>query len=297
VLCRFDGKRVTLISRNGKSQDFQFPDVVAALTKSLKKPVLLDGEIVCLDARGRSSFRALQQRFHLTDAGVVATRATAFPAYLYIFDVLYFDRFDVTGLELRERKSVLKRVLKWSDRIRWTEATPQKGIALLRRTCREAGEGIVGKRLDSRYIGGRSEGWVKIKCAMRQEFVIGGFTDPQRSRVGLGALLVGFYDDLGRFTYAGKVGTGYTKEVLLELRDKLGRIESNTNPFAVGDPPRGDHVHWVRPKFVAEIGFAEWTQNGLLRQPRFEGLREDKSPRQVRRERPTVSADQLTHKG
>ena len=290
VLCRFDGKRVTLISRNGKSQDFQFPDVVAALTKSLKKPVLLDGEIVCLDARGRSSFRALQQRFHLTDAGVVATRAAAFPAYLYIFDVLYFDRFDVTGLELRERKSVLKRALKWSDRIRWTEATSQKGIALLRRTCREAGEGIVGKRLDSRYIGGRSEGWVKIKCAMRQEFVIGGFTDPQRSRVGLGALLVGYYDDVGRFHYAGKVGTGFNAELLLDLRKRLERIEQDASPFDAGKPPHGDHVHWVKPRLVGEFGFAEWTQNDLLRQPRFEGLRMDKRPTQVRRERAKMVA-------
>jgi DNA ligase D-like protein (predicted ligase) len=280
---------VTLISRNGKSQDFQFPDIVQALGKSLSKPALLDGEIVCLDERGQSSFRALQQRFHLTDAGVVASRMKAFPAYLYVFDLLYYDRYDVRPLELRERKRLLKKAVKWSDRIRYTPATPEKGIAMLRKTCRQHGEGIVGKRLDTPYVGRRSEGWVKIKCAMRQEFVIGGFTEPQRSRVGLGALLVGYYDDR-KFRYAGKVGTGFNNESLLDLRKRLERIEQRQSPFDQGKPPRGEHVHWVKPRLVGEFGFAEWTQNDLLRQPRFEGLRMDKKPLAVRRERPKMVA-------
>jgi bifunctional non-homologous end joining protein LigD len=172
-------------------------------------------------------------------------------------------------------------------------------VEALRAACRAGEEGILAKHWGAPYIAGRGAGWVKVKCVGRQEFVIGGFTDPQRSRVGLGALLVGYYDDRGRFTYAGKVGTGYTRETLLDLRDLLGRIETGRSPFAAGDPPWGGQVHWVRPKYVAEIGFAEWTQNGLLRQPRFEGLREDKPARQVRRERPTVSAEQMgkTRKG
>jgi DNA ligase D-like protein (predicted ligase) len=291
VLCRFDGKRVTLISRNDKPQDFQFPDVVEALRKALSKPALLDGEIVCLDERGQSSFRALQQRFHLTDAGVVAERMKRFPAYLYVFDLLYYDRFDARPLPLGERKKLLRKALKWSERVRNTPVTARRGTAMLRRTCRARGEGIVGKRLDTPYLGGRSEGWVKIKCAMRQEFVIGGFTDPQRSRVGLGALLVGYYDD-GKFRYAGKVGTGFNTELLLDLRKRLERIEQSASPFEEGNPrpPRGDHVHWVKPRLVGEFGFAEWTQNDLLRQPRFEGLRMDKRPAQVRRERAKMVA-------
>jgi bifunctional non-homologous end joining protein LigD len=117
--------------------------------------------------------------------------------------------------------------------------------------------------------------------------VIGGFTDPQRSRVGLGALLVGYYDNRGKqLTYAGKVGTGYTKETLLQLRARLGKLEQDASPFAEGDPPVGDNVTWVKPRVVAEIAFAEWTQNGLLRQPRFEGLRPDKRPRECCREKP-----------
>jgi bifunctional non-homologous end joining protein LigD len=289
VLCRFDGKRATLISRNDKPQDFQFPDIGEALQKSLTKPALLDGEIVCLDERGQSSFRALQQRFHLTDAGVVASRVKEFPAYLYVFDLLYYDRFDARPLSLHERKKLLGKAVKWSDRIRNTPATPGRGTALLRQTCRAAGEGIVGKNIHTPYVGGRSEGWVKIKCAMRQEFVIGGFTDPQRSRVGLGALLVGYYDD-GKFTYAGKVGTGFNTDLLLDLRKRLDRIEQADSPFDKGKPPRGDHVHWVKPRLVGEFGFAEWTQNDLLRQPRFEGLRTDKKPTLVRRERAKMVA-------
>ncbi|HJZ89978.1 MAG TPA: hypothetical protein VKE40_03845, partial [Gemmataceae bacterium] len=121
--------------------------------------------------------------------------------------------------------------------------------------------------------------------------------DPQRSRVGLGALLVGYYDDRSRFAYAGKVGTGYTKQVLLDLRERLERLKIKDPPFATGNPPRGPHVHWVRPQLVAEIGFAEWTQNARLRQPRFEGLRPDKSARDVRRELPAVSAREATGKG
>jgi DNA ligase D-like protein (predicted 3'-phosphoesterase) len=126
---------------------------------------------------------------------------------------------------------------------------------------------------------------VKVKCLGRQEFVVGGFTDPQRSRVGIGALLVGYYEG-GRLVYAAKVGTGYTREALLDLRHRLDRLIRPESPFEAGDPPGGPGIPWTRPELVAEIGFAEWTQNGLLRQPRFEGLRTDKQPRDCRRDRP-----------
>ena len=297
VLVRFDGEELTLISRNGKPQNVQFPEVADALRGALHRPAVLDGEIVCFDDAGKTSFRALQQRFHLLDAGEVRERAEKYPAYIYLFDILYFDRYDVTPLPLGERKAILRNAVRWTNVVRETPFRRGHAGEALRAACRTGEEGILAKDWHAPYTPGRGAGWVKVKCVGRQEFVIGGFTDPQRSRVGLGALLVGYYDDRGRFTYAGKVGTGYTRDVLLDLRERLGRIETTQSPFAVGDPPRGGHVHWLRPKYVAEIGFAEWTQNGLLRQPRFEGLREDKSPRQVRRERPTVSGKQLTRKG
>ena len=288
VWCRRDAKgNVTLLSRNDKPQNLQFPDVVAAVGDALDRPAVLDGEIVCLDEHGRSSFRALQQRFHLEDAEEIARRAAEHPAYFFVFDLMYLDRYDVTSLPLSRRKELLRGAVKWSDRIRWTEGTAGKGVGLLGEACRVGGEGIVGKDLRSTYFAGRSHEWVKIKCVGRQEFVIGGWTDPQRSRVGLGALLVGYYSDDGKqFVYAGKVGTGYTKETLLDLRERLGTLGQEQKPFDAGDPPLGEHVHWVKPALVAEIGYAEWTQHGLLRQPRFEGLRMDKNARQVRRERP-----------
>ncbi len=287
VLGIHDGRRLTLLSRNHASQNGPFPDIVAALRDAIDRPVIVDGEVVCLDEQGRSSFRALQQRFHLKNDAEIARRARQYPAYLYLFDLLYLDGEDVRARALRERKELLRTAVRWSDRVRWTEFTAETGTDLLRQACREGSEGIIGKHFDSPYAGGRGPWWVKVKCSQRQEFVIGGFTDPQRSRVGLGALLVGYYGDDGkRLIYAGKVGTGYTRETLLDLRERLGRLEQDESPFAEGSPRDERGVHWVRPRLVAEVTFAEWTQHGILRQPRYEGLRTDKKPAECRRERP-----------
>jgi DNA ligase D-like protein (predicted ligase) len=287
VLCRFDGKNVLLLSRNNQSQNFQFPEITEGIQQSLNLPTVVDGEIVCFDETGKTSFRQLQQRFHLKNAHDVEERRQKYPAYIYLFDVIYAGGHDLTELPLVERKQILKEIVRWSDRVRWTDRLKGEGRELLRRACAKGYEGIIGKNLQSRYVSGRSDSWVKIKCLGKQEFVIGGFTNPQRSRVGLGALLVGYYSDDGKqLHYAGKVGTGYTRETLLDLRDRLDKIEQDTSPFAE-DKVRGvSQVHWVSPRLVAEIAFSEWTQNNLLRQPRFEGLRVDKSPRQCRRERP-----------
>lgn len=287
VLGRFERGRVTLLSRNNQPQDFQFPDVVNALEAGLKKPALVDGEVVCFDDRGRTSFRMLQQRFHLKDEDEVRERSRKYPAYIYLFDLLYFDRYDLRGLPLHDRKQVLRQAVRWSDDVRWTETTVGRGKRLLAQACRQGQEGIIGKHLDSRYVGGRSSAWVKVKCIGRQEFVIGGFTDPQRSRVGLGALLVGYYgNDRKQLLYAGKVGTGYTCEMLLDLRRRLDALEQKACPFDRDDRPCAMAAHWVKPRLVAEIAFSEWTQNDRLRQPRFEGLRPDKKPRDCVRERP-----------
>ena len=288
VLCRFDEKQATIISRNDKPQDLQFPEIVEGLEEALDRPAILDGEVVCLDEKGQSSFRALQQRFHLKNEAEIRSRACDYPAFLYVFDLLHFDGKDLRPLPLSERKRLLKKAVRWSDRIRWTQASTGGGKRALREACDAGGEGVVGKKLDSPYYAGRSYEWVKIKCSGRQEFVIGGFTDPQRSRVGMGALLVGYYDDDGkRLIYAGKVGTGYTSQTLRDLRARLDAIGRKECPFDEGaaSPPRGPGVHWVEPKLVAEIEYAEWTQNDLLRQPRFEGLRMDKKAKLVRRER------------
>src|SRR5439155_20032857 len=154
-----------------------FPEIAEGLKKGVRKPADLDGEIVCLDERGLSSFRKVQQRVHLEDPAVIARRAREFPAYIYLFDVLRVGRQDVRKMSLAERKKILKRLVKWSNRLRFTEGTVGKGTWLLKQMCARGGEGIVGKRLDSTYQPQRSENWVKIKCSARQEFVIGGFTE------------------------------------------------------------------------------------------------------------------------
>jgi ATP-dependent DNA ligase len=150
--------------------------------------------------------------------------------------------------------------------------------------CRSGWEGLIAKRADAPYVRGRSKDWLKLKCAWGQELVIGGYTDPAGSRTDFGALLVGYYED-GRLLYAGKVGTGYSAETLRDLGGRLRTLEVPTSPFvAVRPTPRG--THWTRPELVAQVGFAEWTSDGRLRQPRFLGLRDDKAPADVARERP-----------
>jgi DNA ligase D-like protein (predicted ligase) len=286
VLGVFDGENLNLLSRNQLSQNFQFPDIVAGLRASLRYPAVVDGEVVCFDDHGRPSFRTLQQRFHLQDAAEVQQRMQQYPAYLYLFDILYVDHYDVTTLPLIRRKELLREEVDWSEHVRWTPLQDREGVRFFRQACRERLEGIVGKRRDSRYLPGRRDDWVKIKCLSKQEFVIGGFTDPQHSREGLGAVLVGYYSEDGkRLVYAGKVGTGFTQEELLALRAHLDRLEQPRSPFARPEAPRGEQVHWVKPRLVTEIAFAEWTQHGLLRQPRYEGLRPDKNPKECRRER------------
>jgi bifunctional non-homologous end joining protein LigD len=287
ILGRFDGRDVTLLSRYGESQNFQFPEVVAALYDSLSRPAIVDGEVVCFDDQGRTSFRSLQQRFHLKDAAEVQARMRRYPAYIYVFDLLYLDGYDLTSLPLGERKPLLEEAVRWSDQVRRTAYQQGRGVKLWQQACAEGNEGIIGKHLDSRYAEGRSSWWVKVKCIGRQEFVIGGYTEPQRSRVGLGALLVGYYSDDGKqLHYAGKVGTGYTRETLLDLRQRLGKLEQAASPFDERGLRVAGQVHWAQPRLVAEVAFGEWTQNGRLRQPRFEGLRTDKKPHECRRERP-----------
>jgi bifunctional non-homologous end joining protein LigD len=238
VLGRFDGRDLTLLSRNDRPQEALFPDVAAALRRALPRPAVVDGEVVCFDEQGRTSFHALQQRFHLTDPDEIRARAEQFPAFIFLFDLLWLDGRDLTGEPLSERKRLLRGAVAWSDRVRWTEFREGQGKALFREACRRGEEGVIGKLLTSLYVGRRDPAWVKVKCLGRQELVLGGFTEPQRSRVGLGALLVGSYEG-GRLVHAGKVGTGYTREPLLDLRGRLGRIERARSPFAAGGVPSG----------------------------------------------------------
>jgi DNA ligase D-like protein (predicted ligase) len=276
-----DGSQVRLRSRNRKRLDDRYPELVAALAAQEADDFVVDGEIVAFQG-GRSSFARLQRRMQLHDPD--QARRSGVAVYLYLFDVLHAAGYDLTGLELRQRKAVLRRLLAFHDPLRFTPHRNADGEAYWRQACQKGWEGVIAKRADAPYAPGRSGDWLKFKCVNQQELVIGGYTDPKGSRHGLGALLLGYYrgDEL---VFAGKVGTGFDQELLGRLRRRLGPLEQNRPPFSVGRLPRAG-VHWVRPELVAQIGFSEWTSDGQLRHPRFLGLRDDKRPREVVRERP-----------
>lgn len=274
--------RVRIYSRNRKLLNDGYPELVEALGKAVRGDAVLDGEIAALDpVTGLSSFGRLQQRMQLRDP--VRARRSPVDVNLYLFDCLYYEGIDLTGLALLDRKSVLHDVVWYDDTIHFTPHKPSGAEAMLQKACEQGAEGIIAKRADSRYVSARSTDWLKIKCLRRQELVVGGYTAPQGARQRLGALLVGYYDDTGSLRYAGKVGTGYDRRTLELLYGRLVPLHRRSSPFEPGPTASGE-IQWVTPRLVAEIGFSEWTSAGLLRHPRFMGLREDKAAKDVRRE-------------
>lgn len=272
--------RVRLRSRNRKTMNATFPELVDELEAQACRDFIADGEIVAFE-RGRTSFSRLQQRIGIRDED--AARSSGVAVHLYLFDLLNLLRRDVTKLPLRDRKRLLKRALAFGGHVRFTPHRMRDGKEWLEEACARGWEGLIAKRADSTYQHSRSRSWLKFKCGNRQEFVIGGYTDPKGSRSGFGALLVGVYED-GALHYAGRVGTGFDEELLETLSRRLHEITRKDCPFR--ETPRGRGLHWVAPRLVGEVGFTEWTRDGKLRHPRFLGLRQDKSARQVKRERP-----------
>jgi DNA ligase D-like protein (predicted ligase) len=278
-----DGDQLRLMTRNQQQVTGTYPEIADALRGQRAGDFVVDGEVVAFD-RDQTSFSRLQRRLGVRDPAP-ALRAEI-PVYIYLFDVLWAAGRDVRGQPLLERKQVLGDLLSFGGPLRFTEHRDTDGEAYYREACQLGWEGIIAKRGDAPYRAGRSRDWLKFKCLNGQEFVIGGYTDPQRSRVGFGALLLGYYDGEGRLRYAGKVGTGFTRETLTSLHAALAADEQPAAPF---EPIRGlprSKVHWVTPKLVAQVGFSEWTADGELRHPRYQGLRRDKSPAQVTRETP-----------
>jgi bifunctional non-homologous end joining protein LigD len=247
---------------------------------------VLDGEVAVPGADGRTSFQALQN----------ALGRGAGAALYFVFDLLWLDGEDLTGLPLEQRKQRLAKLLAGvkgkAGPIRYSDHVVGQGRAFFQQAQARGLEGIISKRRGDPYRRGRSTGWLKAKCITRQEFVIGGFTDPEGARSGIGALLVGTYDADGKLNFAGKVGTGFSQKTLAELHRKLVPLEQKTSPFAVTPPPGwiGRPAHWVRPELVGEVAFIEWTDDGRLRHPSFQGLREDKKPQSVVRERAASTA-------
>ena len=277
------GSRVRLMTRNQKEVAHNYPEIARALRDQGHDDFIVDGEIVAFHG-AETSFELLQSRIHVTHPDAALLRRV--PVFYYIFDVLYADDRDVRELPLRERKDVLAGLLDFQDPLRFTEHRDTDGEAYYAEACRAGWEGLIAKRADAPYRAGRSRDWLKFKCETNQELVIGGFTDPQRSRIAFGALLLGYYDSAGQLVYAGKVGTGFDTKTLRSLHGELTAIEQDKPPFELGDLPRSG-VHWVKPEMVAQIGFSEWTRDGQLRHPRFQGLRRDKAATEVVREVPT----------
>jgi len=281
ILARMEHRRAELMSRNARDWTEKFPTVAAALARLPVQQAIVDGEVTVFLPDGTSSFQALQ------NFGSSAGRGQL--AYV-IFDLLYLDGRDLTGAPLEDRKAALARLLtSASDKaavLRYSDHVVGNGADFFANACKLGLEGIVSKKRDAPYRGTRGADWLKIKCLKQQEIVIGGYTEPEGSRVGIGALLGGVYEG-GRLVYAGKIGTGFDNKTLRDLQRRLARLEQKTSPFD-SRPPGAARAHWVKPELVAQISFSEWTSDGKLRHPAFQGLREDKSAEAVIRELPAV---------
>lgn len=276
---KFDGIRclvvkknnkVTLYSRNRNKLNATYVEIVKIFEKQRKKNFIIDGELVAFEG-GVTSFSKLQQ-----------VKREKISVYFYAFDLLYLDKYDLRDQKLIDRKSLLKKNFEFSSRFRYTLHIIKNGETFYKKACKKGLEGVIAKKADSKYVSKRTRDWLKFKCSNRQEFVIIGYTDPERSRIGFGALLIGFYKK-GRLKYAGKVGTGFDFEFLKTFSSKLKKIESKKAYPIENKLPKKAHL--VRPKYVAEIAFSEWTKDDKLRHPRFIALRFDKSPKQVVKEK------------
>lgn len=280
-----DGGEVRLLTRNRKRWGSTYPEVVEALEGKGPERFVADGEVVAFEG-DRTSFQRLQGRMRVDDPE--EARESGVEVFFYLYDLLHLEGHDVTEVPLRDRKRVLQTAFDFDDPLRYLRHRNEEGEALLEEACEKGWEGLIAKRASSSYVHERSRDWLKFKCVARQELVIGGWTEPEGERIGFGALLVGYYED-GELRYAGKVGTGYDDETLRELPDRLESRERETPPFAEDDDLPSSDVRWATPDLVGEFAFTEWTEDGRLRHPRFEGIRRDKEAADVVRERPEAS--------
>lgn len=280
MLCHLHRGKARFWSRNGKDWTEKFPNLAQALKTFPATTAILDGEVMVVDKAGRSSFQKLQQAM-----GKSETTAFVFE----IFDLIYLEGYSLTQTPLRERKLVLEQLLasaKAKGPLRFSDHVEGNGPQFFKQACEYGLEGIVSKLADSLYESTRNRNWLKTKCIKRQEFVIAGYTPSKKGFPGFGSLILGVYDK-GKLVYSGRVGTGFSIKQRLELQKKLDRISQSSLPFAVKpkDPGLRD-AHWAKPQLVAEVEFTEWTADGSVRHPSFQGLREDKKPAEVVREEP-----------
>ena len=276
LLGEVDGGVARLISRNGNDLTHVFPEVAQALAKLPYRAVILDGEVVVNDAAGLPSFQLIQRRGRLQREPDIARAAVALPATYYAFDLLAFEGYDLRGLPLVERKALLREVLPSTGPVRYSDHIPEQGEAMFQHMVRLGLEGVVAKRADSIYVGGRSRSWLKVRVVHTADFAIHGFTEPDAGRTGFGALHLASWQN-GGFIYAGRVGTGFSARQLDELGERLRSLPPSEPPAGAEVAGSGQH-HWVAPELVAEVKYKEITGAGVLRHPSFLRLRDDKPP-------------------
>ncbi len=280
ALCRIDKGRVAFFTREGNDWTARFGALAEPAAALAAEQAYLDGEVVVLEKDGSTNFQSLQEALGQNESSRLA---------YYVFDLLHLDGYDLREVPLLRRKELLAGLLPSAPEpgpIRFSDHIIGRPAAFFARACELGLEGIISKRKDSRYRPGRGRDWLKVKCHASQELVIGGFTEPSGSRAGLGALLLGVNNDKGELVYAGRVGTGFNRRLLEELRARLERIERRTPAFANPPPaPPREGIHWVEPRYAAEVEFTGWTRDGVLRHPSFKGLREDKLTRKIKREK------------
>jgi len=297
LLVRIEGGKAQLLTRNDKDWTDRFPRIARALSALPAEGALIDGEAVILDEAGRSDFQALQ------NAQGESGRTDMF---FFAFDLLWLNGVDLRRAPQLERKEMLRQVVEAAPAVvRYSDHVVGNGPAFHAQACETGLEGIISKRADAPYTGGRGKSWLKVKCLQRQEFVVIGWTEPEGSRTGLGSLVLAVHDGDGGnrgnrgngggrppLRYAGRVGTGFTQETLRDLAERLEPLARKTPPVE-GAPKsaRGRRVHWVEPELVAEVEFTEWTGDGVVRHPSFKGLREDKREEEVVREEPRGTPD------
>jgi bifunctional non-homologous end joining protein LigD len=284
MLARCSNGECRLFSRSGRDWTPKLPHLAKALGKPGRDGTWLDGEIVVLRPDGRSSFQGLQNAF---DAGADTN------IVYYVFDAPFLQGKDLRQLPLRERKQRLRKVLKADSVVRFSDDLTGTAEEVLEHACKLGLEGLIGKQADSVYVAGRTKSWIKLKCRLRQDFVVAGYTRPGGSRHGFGALVLGVYEKPGKLVYAGKVGTGFDEALLTRLSRKFSTLRRSDSPLE--NPPREKGIQWLRPVLIAEVEFAERTNEGVIRQGSFRGLREDIPAKAVGVERAEEPPLKITH--
>lgn len=280
---------VSLLSRNGNAKTAQFPEIASALadvSRARGKPFVLDGELVAMDGDTPARFQQLQNRMHVTDRVAIAARRGDTPVAYMVFDVLLDgDEALIHEAQHVRRAHLLQLLIPPVPHVlRVSDSLSGDATTLLDEARARGWEGVIAKRKDAPYEPGRrSRAWLKLKVEQRQEFVVGGYTEPRNSRQHLGAILLGYYNDAGQLVYAGHTGGGFSRATLTEMYRRLKTLERKSCPF-VKQPRTNERAHWVRPRVVVEVKFNEWTAEGKLRQPIFVGIRDDKKPAEVTRE-------------